>query len=113
MARAVRAIDGHRLGNGDCPKTTWIEGVNLTGNRSLGDSASKCLAGGRAAAGIDVVADAGNPGACRLRLRHCGEGENKCCQCEQSKGESDLVHIYLLLTCWLGCWRNSSKRLSC
>src|SRR4030095_2481579 len=67
--KSAGAIDRNRLGNCNCPKTTWIEGIDLAAVSGLGNCTGESLAGCGAAAGVGVVADSGHPGARCLRLR--------------------------------------------
>ena len=62
------AVDGDRLGDRDGAEAARIEDVDLAAGCGLRDRAGERLAGRRAAARVDVVADAGDPGAGRLRV---------------------------------------------
>ena len=55
------------------PKPPGSKHVDLAGRSGLGDGAGEGLARRGAAARIGVVADAGDPGARRLRVRRGGE----------------------------------------
>jgi hypothetical protein len=57
-ARAVRAVDGDVLRDGDGAEPARIERVNLAARRGLRDGTGEGLTGGRAAARVDIVADA-------------------------------------------------------
>src|SRR5207244_603074 len=61
-------VNSDRLGNGDSAEATWIEGIDFAADKSLGDCARESLAGSRAAARVDIIADARYPRARRLRL---------------------------------------------
>src|SRR5437016_5783646 len=62
------ALDGDRLGDGHGTEAARIQAVDLAAGGGLGDGAREGLAGRRAAARIEVVADTRDPGSC-LRLR--------------------------------------------
>src|SRR4029078_11479443 len=64
---AFRA-DGDRLRDGDGAEAARIEDVDLAARGGLRDRAGERLARRGAAARVRIVADAGNPGAGRLRV---------------------------------------------
>jgi hypothetical protein len=70
----VGAVDRHRLGDGHGAEAAGIDAVDLAAGGGLRNRSGEGLAGRRAAARIGVVADAGYPGAGRLRL--CGRTES-------------------------------------
>src|SRR6478735_9552391 len=51
------AVNGDGFGNGHCAVPGWIQCVNFAARCRLGNCAGKCLAGGRAAAGVNVVSN--------------------------------------------------------
>src|SRR5262249_38695550 len=65
---AAAAIDGDRLGDGEAAEAARIERIDFAAVGGLRDRAGPSLARRRAAARIDVVADAGDPGARGLRV---------------------------------------------
>ena len=65
--------DGDCLGDGHGAETAWIEDVNLTSGRCLGNSSRKSFARSGSAARVRVVTDAGDPGPGGLRV--CQRGE--------------------------------------
>ena len=67
-----RAVDGDRLGDRHRAEAGRIEAVDLAARGGLRDRAGEGLARRRAAARIDVVADAGNPGPGGLRVSRRG-----------------------------------------
>src|SRR5581483_2076099 len=62
-AQGPAAIQGDRLGDGHRAEPAGIKAVDLAARGGLRDGAGKRLARRGAAARVDVVADAGNPGA--------------------------------------------------
>ena len=68
-ALGIGAGDGHRLDDRHGAEAARIEAVDLAARGGLRDRAGEGLARRGAAARIDVVADARNPGASRLRGR--------------------------------------------
>src|SRR5260370_29728434 len=66
---SLATINGDRFRDGHRPEATWIQDVDFAGGSSLRLRARKGFAGCRAAAWIDIVADAGDPRARCLRLR--------------------------------------------
>ena len=69
VTRAGRAVDGDRLGDRHGAEAARIEHADFAVLGGLRDRARERLAGRGAAARVDVVADAGNPGPRRLRVR--------------------------------------------
>jgi hypothetical protein len=67
----LMTVDGHRLGDGHGAHAARIEAVDFARGGGLGDRAGEGLAWRGAAAGIDVIADAGDPGAGRLSAGRC------------------------------------------
>src|SRR5262249_10859983 len=76
-SEAGRAIDRDRLRDRECAEAARIEHVDLAGGGGLGDRTGKGLTRGSAAAGIGVVADAGNPGSSRLGFDERRETTNR------------------------------------
>ena len=60
--------DRDRLGNRDSAEAAGIEDVDLAASGGFRDGAGERLAGRRAAARVDVVAHAGDPGPGSLRM---------------------------------------------
>lgn len=69
--------DGDRFGDSHGAETAGIENVNFSADRGLGDCAREGFTWRSAAARICVVADAGDPRTGRLRMRCCGEADDK------------------------------------
>ena len=85
-ALRIMAVDGHRLGDRHGAVAARIQAVDLAARGGLRDRAGEGLARRRAAARIDVVADAGHPGAGGLSLGRGGAEHRRAEQrkrCEQ------------------------------
>src|SRR5215213_9289743 len=93
--RSERAatIESDRLGDRHGTKTTWIECVNLTAGRGLGDGASPCFARSGTAAGVSIVPYAGHPcsGGLCLCDRHSCKHEGR--DCQNLDREPKLTHF--------------------
>src|SRR5205085_9302743 len=92
----------------DGAEAARIEAVDLAADRGLGDCAGEGLGRGGAAARIDVVADPGDPGACRLgRCGRRGAGDGIDGSGEHGSANDDLVHDFpptsegeKIIICW-------------
>jgi hypothetical protein len=58
---SATAVKGNGLGNGKGAESCWIKGVNFATGGCFGDCACKRFARGSAAAGVSIIAHAGNP----------------------------------------------------
>jgi len=81
-SKRAGAIESDRLGDRDRTETTWIECINFTAGRGLGDGASPGFAGGSTATGIRIVPNAGHPcsGGLGLGDRDCSKHKSRDCQ---------------------------------
>src|SRR5437588_2499835 len=91
-ARAGSAVNREGFSNGDGTEATWIQNVNLSAFCGLGNRSRKGLARRGAAAWVNVVADAGYPGARCLSLGHGRKSEREDRDCECVDCEPKLVH---------------------
>ena len=100
---ALRAFDGHVLRDGDCAETTWVERADFATGRRFGNRARVGLAR-QSAARVNVVADAGYPGASRLRLSDRSKREQKRRDYEKLNCDRNLFiwSLLFLLKFWDG-----------
>src|SRR6185436_2037963 len=93
--RSKRAgtIERDRFRDRHCTETTWIEGINLTAGRGLGDGASPGFAWGSTATGVSIVSNAGHPctGGLCLGDRDCSKHEDR--DCHNLDREPKLTHF--------------------
>src|SRR6266849_2969979 len=76
-------VNGDGFGDCDCTEPTWIQGINLAPDGSLGNSSGKGLAGSSAAAWISVIPNARNPSPRCLSIPKRGSQQNKSQQFQQ------------------------------
>src|SRR6266511_252989 len=86
------AIDRNGLCDSYCAEAARVERADLAVLSGLGDRASICLARGRAAARVGVIANAGHPCAGGLCLSHGSDRQRENRDGQNIQSEADLTH---------------------
>src|SRR4029078_12520057 len=95
VACALGSFNCDRLRDRDSAEAAGIKRADLTIDGGLGNRASVGLAGGGAAARVDVVADTRTPGSRRLRLSHGNNRQGENGNGQNVKREAKLTHLHL------------------
>src|SRR6185369_7938344 len=92
-SKRAGAVESDRLGDRHRTETTWIESINFTAGRGLGNGASPGFAGGSAATGVSIVSNAGHPcsGGLGLGDRDCSKHKSR--DCQNLDREPKLTHF--------------------